>query len=30
MYTILVKDTNELIVSVKERIVQRNKLVDSL
>lgn len=30
MYTILVQDTNELIVSVKERIMQRSKLVDSL
>ena len=30
MYTILVKDTNELFVSVKERIMQRSKLVDLL
>lgn len=30
MYTILVKDTNELVVSVKERIMQRSKLVDTL
>lgn len=30
MYTILVKDTNELVVSIKERIMQRSKLVDSL
>ena len=30
MYTILVKDTNELLVTVKERIMQRSKLVDSL
>lgn len=30
MYTILLNDTNELITSVKERIMQRSKLVDSL
>lgn len=30
MYTILVNDSNELITSVKERIMQRSKLVDSL
>ena len=30
MYTILVQDTNELVVSIKERIMQRSKLVDSL
>lgn len=30
MYTILVKDTNELAVTVKERIMQRSKLVDNL
>lgn len=29
MYTILVTDDNELITSVKERIMQRSKLVDS-
>lgn len=30
MYTILLNDSNELITSVKERIMQRSKLVDSL
>ena len=30
MYTILLSETNELIVSVKERIMQRSKLVDNL
>ncbi len=30
MYTILITDTNELIVTKKERIMQRSKLVDSL
>lgn len=30
MYTILLNETNELITSVKERIMQRSKLVDSL
>lgn len=30
MYTILVNEANELITSVKERIMQRSKLVDSL
>lgn len=30
MYTILVKDTNELSITVKERIMQRSKLVDNL
>lgn len=30
MYTILLNDTNEPITSVKERIMQRSKLVDSL
>ena len=30
MYTILLNETNELIVSVKERIMQRSKLVDNL
>jgi len=30
MYTILVKDTNELSTTVKERIMQRSKLVDNL
>lgn len=30
MYTILVNESNELITSVKERIMQRSKLVDSL
>lgn len=30
MYTILVNETNELVTSVKERIMQRSKLVDSL
>ena len=30
MYTILLNDTNELITSVKERIMQRSKLVDSM
>ena len=30
MYTILLNDTNELITSVRERIMQRSKLVDSL
>jgi hypothetical protein len=30
MYTILVTDSNELVVSVKERIMQRSKLVDNL
>lgn len=30
MYTILVEDTNELIVTIKERIMQRSKLVDNL
>ena len=30
MYTILVTDSNELVISVKERIMQRSKLVDSL
>lgn len=30
MYTILISDTNELVTTVKERIVQRSKLVDNL
>ena len=30
MYTILVKDTNELSTTVKERIMQRSKLIDNL
>lgn len=30
MYTILLNDTNELITSIRERIMQRSKLVDSL
>lgn len=30
MYTILVNETNELITSVRERIMQRSKLVDDL
>jgi hypothetical protein len=30
MYTILVNNSNELIVTVKERIMQRSKLVDNL
>lgn len=30
MYTILVNETNELITSVRERIMQRSKLVDNL
>jgi len=30
MYTILVSDTNELVTTVKERIVQRSKLIDNL
>lgn len=30
MYTILVNESNELITTVKERIMQRSKLVDSL
>lgn len=30
MYTILLNDSNELITSVKERIMQRSKLVDNL
>lgn len=30
MYTILVNDNNELITTVKERIIQRSKLVDNL
>ena len=30
MYTILLNETNELITSVKERIMQRSKLVDNL
>ena len=30
MYTILVKDTNELSITVKERIMQRSKLIDNL
>ena len=30
MYTILLNETNELVTSVKERIMQRSKLVDSL
>lgn len=30
MFTILITDTNELIVTKKERIMQRSKLVDSL
>lgn len=30
MYTILVNDDNSLVVSVKERIMQRSKLVDTL
>jgi len=30
MYTILVKDTNELMVTNKERIMQRSKMVDNL
>jgi hypothetical protein len=30
MYTILVNDSNELVTTVKERILQRSKLVDNL
>lgn len=30
MYTILLNETNQLITSIKERIMQRSKLVDSL
>ena len=30
MYTILVNDNNELVTTVKERIMQRSKLVDNL
>lgn len=30
MYTILVNETNELVTSVRERIMQKSKLVDSL
>ena len=30
MYTILVKDTNELSITVKERNMQRSKLIDNL
>lgn len=30
MYTILLNETNELVTSVRERIMQRSKLVDSL
>ena len=30
MYTILVTDSNELVVTLKERIMQRSKLVDNL
>ena len=30
MYTILINETNELITSVRERIMQRSKLVDNL
>lgn len=30
MYTILVNDTNELVTTVRERIMQRSKLVDNL
>lgn len=30
MYTILLSETNELVTSVKERIMQRSKLVDNL
>lgn len=30
MYTLLLNDNNELVISVKERIMQRSKLVDSL
>ena len=30
MYTILVNETNELVTTVKERIMQRSKLVDNL
>ena len=30
MYTILVNDNNELVTTVKERIMQRSKLVDEL
>lgn len=30
MYTILVSDKNELVTTVKERIIQRSKLVDNL
>ena len=30
MYTILVGESNELVTSVKERIMQRSKLVDNL
>ena len=30
MYTILVSDNNELVTTVKERIIQRSKLVDNL
>ena len=30
MYTILVNETNELITSVRERVMQRSKLVDDL
>lgn len=30
MYTILITDSNELVISVKERIMQRSKLVDNM
>lgn len=30
MYTIVVQDTNELLITVKERIMQRSKLMDNL
>ena len=30
MYTILVSEDNELITTIKERIMQRSKLVDNL
>ena len=30
MYTILVSDNNELVTTVKERIIQRSKLVGNL
>ena len=30
MYTILITDQNEMITTIKERIMQRSKLVDNL